>query len=172
MAKALWVSSVSGEFGLPLVYMPSPLTRELRKLYAQYQVLNKQIRVYKNTVQAVRADNGIVLPRVEKNHLLSEKYGKQMLEELDVSDNPHTVFDPGYRCLATWISCILISSVVNVQHFHRVDQIVASGIPGVFASHAAYLVSFCLVFSDTGLTLSLLPVQHYIHAISRASPSV
>jgi hypothetical protein len=32
------------------------------------------------------ADNGIVLSRVEKNHLLSEKYGKQMLEELDVSE--------------------------------------------------------------------------------------
>jgi hypothetical protein len=69
-----------------LVYKPSALTRELRKLYAQYQVLKKQIRVYKNTVQAVLADNGIVLSRVEKNHLLSEKYGKQMLEELDVSE--------------------------------------------------------------------------------------
>jgi len=86
MAKALRVSSVTGEFGLPLVYKPSALVRELRKLYAQYQVLNKRIRVYKNTVQAVLADNGIVLPRVEKNHLLSEKYGKQMLEELDVSE--------------------------------------------------------------------------------------
>ena len=86
MAKALWVSAVTGEFGLPLVHKPSALIRELRKLYAQYQVLNKQIRVYKNTVQAVLADNGIVLPKVEKTHLLSEKYGKQMLEELDVSE--------------------------------------------------------------------------------------
>lgn len=86
MAKALWVSLITGEFGLPLVYKPSALIRELRKLYAQYQVLNKQIRVYKNTVQAVLADNGIVFSSVEKNHLLSEKYGKQMLEEFDVSE--------------------------------------------------------------------------------------
>jgi hypothetical protein len=52
--------------------------KELRKLYAQYQVLNKQIRVYKNNIQSVLADNGIVLPRVQKNHLISEKYGKQV----------------------------------------------------------------------------------------------
>jgi len=57
----------------------------------------------------------------------------------------------------TWISCILISSVVNIQHFHRVDQIVASGIPGVFASHVACRLPRCF--------LSLLPVQHYIYAI-------
>ena len=57
----------------------------------------------------------------------------------------------------TRISCILISSIVNVQHFHRVDQIVASGIPGVFASHVACRLPRCF--------LSLLPVQHYIHAI-------
>jgi len=86
MSKALWVYMVTGKFGLPLVYKPSALTRELRKLYAQYQVLNKQIRVYKNNIQSVLADNGLVLPRVEKNHLLSEKYGKQMLCELDVSE--------------------------------------------------------------------------------------
>ena len=71
MSKALWVYMVTGEFGLPLVHTPSGLIRELRKLYAQYQVLNKQIRVYKNHIQSVLADNGIVLPKVEKNHLLS-----------------------------------------------------------------------------------------------------
>ena len=60
MSKALWVYMVTGEFGLPLVYKPSALIRELWKLYAQYQVLNKQIRVYKNTIQSVLADNGTV----------------------------------------------------------------------------------------------------------------
>jgi hypothetical protein len=42
---------VTGEFGLPTVNKPSVLIRELRKLYAQYQVLNKQIRVFKNNIQ-------------------------------------------------------------------------------------------------------------------------
>ena len=79
MSKALWVYMVTGEFGLPLVHKPSGLIRELRKLYAQYQVLNKQIRVYKNHIQSVLADNGIVLPKVEKNHLLSEKGYNQKL---------------------------------------------------------------------------------------------
>jgi transposase len=34
----------------------------------------------------VLADNGIVLSKVEKNHLLAEKYGKHMLEEPVVSE--------------------------------------------------------------------------------------
>ncbi len=86
MSKALWVYMVTGEFGLPTVYKPSVLIRELRKLYAQYQVLNKQIRVFKNNIQSVLSDNGVVLPILQKNHLLSEKRGKDVLEELDISE--------------------------------------------------------------------------------------
>ncbi len=86
MSKALWVYMVTGEFGLPLVYKPSALIRELRKLYAQYQVLNKQIRMLKNNIQSVLADNGVVLPRLQKNHLLSVKRGKDVLKELDISE--------------------------------------------------------------------------------------
>jgi transposase len=40
MAKALWVQTVSGEFGLPVVWKPTMLIRELRKLFAQYMDLN------------------------------------------------------------------------------------------------------------------------------------
>ena len=86
MAKALWVYMITGEFGLPTVYKPSALIRELRKLYTEYQVLNKQIRVFKNNIQSVLADNGVVLPRLEKNHLLSVKHGKERHKELDISD--------------------------------------------------------------------------------------
>ena len=86
MSKALWVYMVTGEFGLPTVYKPSVLIRELRKLYAQHQVLNKQIRVFKNNIQSVLADNGVVLPILQKNHLLSEKHGKDVLEEIDISE--------------------------------------------------------------------------------------
>ena len=86
MSKALWVYMVTGEFGLPLVYKPSALIRELRKLYAQYQVLNKQIRMLKDYIQTVLADNGVVLPILQKNHLLSVNNGKDVLEELDISE--------------------------------------------------------------------------------------
>jgi len=86
MSKALWVYMVTGEFGLPIVYKPSALIRELRKLYAQHQILNKQIRMLKNNIQTVLADNGIVLPALQKNHLLSVKRGKDVLEELDISE--------------------------------------------------------------------------------------
>ncbi len=44
-------------------------------------------------IQSVLADNGIVLPRVVKNHLLSEKEGKPMLEELDVSEVSRQIQD-------------------------------------------------------------------------------
>lgn len=37
MAKALWVHVITGEFGLPLVYKPSELIRELRKLAPIYE---------------------------------------------------------------------------------------------------------------------------------------
>ncbi len=60
---------VAGEFWLPTVYKPSVLIRELRKLYVQYQVLNKQIRVFKNNIQSVLADNVVLLPILQKNHL-------------------------------------------------------------------------------------------------------
>ena len=61
---------VAGEFWLPTVYKPSVLIRELRKLYVQYQVLNKQIMAFKNNIQSVLADNLVLLPILQKNHLL------------------------------------------------------------------------------------------------------
>jgi hypothetical protein len=76
MVKALWVYIVTGEFGIPTVYKPDVVVRNLRKLFSQYQLLNRQIRVLKNSIQAIVMDNGITLPKDEKNALLSAKYGK------------------------------------------------------------------------------------------------
>ena len=53
MVKALWVYLVTGEFGIPCVYKPSAVTRELRKLFSQYGLLNRQIRMLKNNIQAI-----------------------------------------------------------------------------------------------------------------------
>ena len=76
---------VTEEFGIPTVYKPDAVIRELRKLFSQYILLNKQIRMLKNNIQAILADNGIALPKVEKNHLLSPKYGLAVLEKLELS---------------------------------------------------------------------------------------
>ena len=53
---------ITGEADLSTVYKPSTVIRELRKVFAQYQVLNKHSRMLKNNIQAVLAENGIALP--------------------------------------------------------------------------------------------------------------
>ncbi|MFW5777434.1 MAG: hypothetical protein ACOCZB_09140, partial [Spirochaetota bacterium] len=45
LAKALRVFSVTGEFGIPTVYKPSETIRTLRRLFAAYNLLNRQIRM-------------------------------------------------------------------------------------------------------------------------------
>ncbi len=51
-----------------IVYKPDDVIRELRKLFSQYEILNKDLnRMLKHNIQAVLADNGIALARVEKN---------------------------------------------------------------------------------------------------------
>ena len=85
-AKALWVYIVTGEFGIPTVYKPDVVIRELRKLFSQYQLLNRQIRMLKNNIQAIVADNGITLTKDEKNTLLLPKHGKEVLKKLEL---PH-----------------------------------------------------------------------------------
>ena len=57
MVKALWIYIVTGEFGIPTVYKPDVVIKDLRKLFSQYQLLNRQIRVLKNSIQAIVLDN-------------------------------------------------------------------------------------------------------------------
>ena len=85
MVKALWVHLVSGEFGIPCVYKPSATTRELRKLFSQYELLNRQIRMLKNNIQALLAENGIVISNKEGAHLLTPQQGPLLLKQLDIS---------------------------------------------------------------------------------------
>lgn len=85
MSKALWVYLVTNEFGVPTVYKPAALIRELRKLFSEYTLLKKQITMHKNNIQAILKDNGISLPSEGKNHLLSSHHGLVMLDELELS---------------------------------------------------------------------------------------
>jgi transposase len=85
MAKALWVYLVTGEFGIPTVYKPSVAIRELRRLFGQYQLLNRQVTILKNTVQEILNDNGISLTYRQKTMLSSETEAIEMMDEFELS---------------------------------------------------------------------------------------
>ena len=61
MAKALWVYLVTDEFGIPTVHKPTLVVRELRKLFSGYDLINRQLRTLKNSIQAALVDEGVVL---------------------------------------------------------------------------------------------------------------
>lgn len=86
MARALWVQNTSGEFGLPVVWKPPEVIRELRKLFAQYMDLNVHICMLKNRVQALAVENGITLTLMQKKELLSARTGAEALGKLELSE--------------------------------------------------------------------------------------
>jgi transposase len=69
MAKALWVFLVPDEFGIPTVYKPSETIRRLRRLFAGYNLLNRQIRIVKNTIQAMLIDDGGTVSSNDRSRL-------------------------------------------------------------------------------------------------------
>jgi len=85
MVRALWVTLVSGEFGIPTVYKPSVLIRELRKLFSEYTLVSRQITMHKNAIQAVLVENGIVLSAGEKSELFAGQTGEALLNRLSLS---------------------------------------------------------------------------------------
>jgi transposase len=85
LAKALWVHVVTGEFGIPTVYKPTGVVRELRKLFAQYCLLNRQIATHKNNAQAIFVENGVELKRELKRRLFAPESGLGLLKEASIS---------------------------------------------------------------------------------------
>ena len=85
MAAALWVDVVTGEFGLPTVYKPDVPTRELRKLFAQYQLFSKQAIELMNNVQAILTDNGVVLNAQAKKRLFDQNHAWEIMDGYRVS---------------------------------------------------------------------------------------
>lgn len=85
MAKALWIYMVTGEFGLPTIYKPSIAVRELRKLFTYYNLLNRQIRMLKNGIQALLTENGINLEEAERKLLLKKNGDNTVLQKLDLT---------------------------------------------------------------------------------------
>jgi cytosine/adenosine deaminase-related metal-dependent hydrolase len=85
MAQALWVYLVTGKYGIPTVYKPDVVTRELRKLFSQYQLLNRQIRVLKNNIRAVLSEKGIQLSKEMKAQVLSAMHGMALVDKLELT---------------------------------------------------------------------------------------
>jgi transposase len=85
MAKALWVYMVTGEFGLPTIYKPSSTVRELRRLFTYYNLLNRQIRMLKNGIQALLVENGIKLEVGERNKLLKTDGDLAVIQNCDLT---------------------------------------------------------------------------------------
>jgi hypothetical protein len=85
LAKALWVHVVTEEFGIPTVNKPTVTVRELRKLFAQYCLLNRQIATHKNNAQAIFVENGVELKKELKCRLFAEESGLELLMEMNVS---------------------------------------------------------------------------------------
>ncbi len=80
LAKALWVHVVTGEFGIPEVYKPPTVVRELRKLFAQHCLLNRQITTHKNNAQAIFVENGVELKKGLKRRLFAPESGPRDAE--------------------------------------------------------------------------------------------
>lgn len=83
--KALWVYRVTGEFGLPTIYKPSIVVRELRKLFTYYNLLNRQIRMVKNGIQALLTENGIKLEEADRKSLLKKNGDSTVIQNLDLT---------------------------------------------------------------------------------------
>jgi transposase len=85
LSLALWLQQNSAEVKLPVVWQPTPTVRELRRLTAMYEVVNKQIRQLKNHVQGILLDNGIRDRRVGRRMVQAPRKGMTTLATLDVS---------------------------------------------------------------------------------------
>ena len=85
MAQALWGYVGIGKYGIPTVYKPEVVISELRKLFSQYQLLNRQIWVLKNNIQTILSENGVHLPNEMKEQLLSAAHGMAMADEFELT---------------------------------------------------------------------------------------
>ena len=98
------------------MYKPSGLTRELRKLFSQYELLNRQIRVLKNNIQAVLLENGIVISSEEVLHLISPQEGLKLPGELDISGASRIGIEVSQQLL--WVVLSRSRLITSPTHRH------------------------------------------------------
>jgi transposase len=85
LSLALWMSAQSGELVLPEVWQPTPLVRELRRLFGQWQMLTTQIRQLKAQVQGVLVENGISDRALGHRMVNNPAIGRQLMATVQVS---------------------------------------------------------------------------------------
>jgi transposase len=86
LSLALWTSAQSGELVLPEVWQPTPLIRELRRLFGHWQMLNTQIRQLKAQVQGVLVENGITDRALGHRMVDNPLVGEQLMTALELSE--------------------------------------------------------------------------------------
>ena len=97
LALALWMSEISHEFKMPVVYKPSVEIRELRKLFSHYQLLSEQATQYKNSIQAVFVENGIALEKKKAAQLFKRDGEASIVENF-------TLTSASRHCIMTSLS--------------------------------------------------------------------
>lgn len=85
LSLALWMSSQSRELVLPEVWQPTPLVRELRRLFSQWQILNTQIRQLKAQVQGILLENGISERKLGGRMVDKPELGLKLVSTLTLS---------------------------------------------------------------------------------------
>jgi transposase len=85
LSLALWISAKSGELVLPEVWQPTPEVRELRRLFAQWQLVTSQIRQLKAQVQGVLLENGISNPTMGHRMVDNPAVGLETVRDLPLS---------------------------------------------------------------------------------------
>jgi transposase len=81
----LWLASRSKETKLPVIWQPAPVSRELRKLFGLYDLLNKQIPQLKNAIHGALVGNGVRDRAVGTRLTDSPPRGEEMLKEMELS---------------------------------------------------------------------------------------
>jgi len=99
LSLALWFALSSGEVKLPEVYKPSPAVRELRRVFGQWQLLNKQIRQLKNQVQGVLNESGVSDRTFGKWLAKAPAEAEEMLKKMTIPESSRTCLLMSLRLL-------------------------------------------------------------------------
>ena len=99
LSLALWFALSSGEVKLPEVYKPSPAVRELRRVFGQWQLLNKQIRQLKNQVQGVLNESGVIDRKLGQWLAKAPSEAKEILDKLPIPQSSRTCILMSLRLL-------------------------------------------------------------------------
>jgi transposase len=104
LSLALWMSARSGELVLPEVWQPTPEVRELRRLFAQWQLLTTQIRQLKAQVQGVLLENGISDPVMGRRMVDNPAVGLATVRDLSLSPASAFSITMSLQMLATLLA--------------------------------------------------------------------